>query len=272
MCFTFLAAQGHPIGDSLFEPDQVDDVPRACSTGAASRSTCPSDIVGLGAATATVGRRAAARPARRLEGPRHRARHGGRVRRRHRRGPHGVLERADGRVRGRRASPPAPAPWPRRWPTPGRSPSSAGATAPPRWPQFGLDDEVDHVSTGGGASLELLEHGDLPGLAALRGSAQCRELTRRKPLIRGNWKMNHNHFEAIQSSQKLALPASTRTTRRRRRQRPPAVHRHPHRADRARRRQARRSPSAPSTATGRTRARSPARCRRRSWPSSTCAT
>ncbi|MFN6121455.1 MAG: triose-phosphate isomerase, partial [Actinomycetes bacterium] len=26
----------------------------------------------------------------------------------------------------------------------------------------------------------------------------------RKPLISGNWKMNHNHFEAIQFVQKLA--------------------------------------------------------------------
>ena len=36
--------------------------------------------------------------------------------------------------------------------------------------ELGLGDRIDFISTGGGASLELLEYGDLPGLAALRGA------------------------------------------------------------------------------------------------------
>jgi len=38
---------------------------------------------------------------------------------------------------------------------------------------LGFEDRIDFISTGGGASLALLEHGDLPGLAALRGAANA---------------------------------------------------------------------------------------------------
>jgi phosphoglycerate kinase len=38
---------------------------------------------------------------------------------------------------------------------------------------LGLADRIDFVSTGGGASLSLLEHGDLPALAALRAASNA---------------------------------------------------------------------------------------------------
>ena len=37
---------------------------------------------------------------------------------------------------------------------------------------FGVAGEMSHVSTGGGATLELIENGDLPGLTALRDSGE----------------------------------------------------------------------------------------------------
>ena len=57
MCFTFLAAQGFPVGASLFEPDQVDTCRRLLASG--KQIHLPEDIVGLDAEGnyATYGRR-----------------------------------------------------------------------------------------------------------------------------------------------------------------------------------------------------------------------
>ena len=91
----------------------------------------------------------------------------------------------------------------------------------------------------------------------------------RKPLISGNWKMHLNHFEAIQTVQKLAYLIGAR-----RRASAVDVSIHPPFTDIRSVQtliESDRIPiaaRAPSTATGRTRAPSPARWRRRSSPSS----
>ncbi len=164
MCFTFFAAQGHSIGDSLFEPDQVDTCRRLLST-AAKPIHLPSDITGLNANGdyATFGTQLP-EGAKGLDiGPGTAAEFGDVVMEARTvfwNGPMGMFE--DERfAAGTKAMAQAMADT-KAFTVVGGGDSAAALA------DFGLDDDIDHVSTGGGASLELLELGDLPGLAALR--------------------------------------------------------------------------------------------------------
>jgi phosphoglycerate kinase len=169
MCFTFLAAQGNPIGDSLFEPDQVDTCRRLLAESAASGKTIhlPDDIVGVDAQGnfATFGTRLPDGAKGFDIGPGSAAAFSDVImdaRTVFWNGPMGMFE--DPRFEaGTRTVAQAMADT-KAFTVVGGGDSAAALA------QFRLDDEVSHVSTGGGASLELLELGDLPGLEALRGA------------------------------------------------------------------------------------------------------
>ncbi|MGH9066002.1 MAG: phosphoglycerate kinase [Acidimicrobiales bacterium] len=166
MCFTFLAALGHGIGDSLVEPAQIEACRALLDSG--RRLVVPTDVVALGPNgrdVRVVGRTVpdgwkgldigpgtAAELADELAGA-------GTV---FWNGPMGVFE--DERFAAGTAAVARAVAECGGFTVVGGGDSAAALAS------LGLDGAVDHLSTGGGASLELLEKGDLPGLAALRRS------------------------------------------------------------------------------------------------------
>ncbi len=166
MCFTFFAAQGKPIGDSLFEPDMVETCRRILET-AGEKIVLPDDMVGVDASGefATFGTRLPEGSKGFDIGPGSAAAVSDVVmdaRMVFWNGPMGMFE--DERFAGGTRTVAEAMAETKAFTVVGGGDSAAALA------QFRLDDEVDHVSTGGGASLELLELGDLPGLAALRGA------------------------------------------------------------------------------------------------------
>jgi phosphoglycerate kinase len=175
MCFTFLAAQGSSIGDSLFEEDQVDTC-RQLLAEHGERMHLPSDIVGMGPggklfdpeAGGEVRTFGTSLPDGWMGvdiGPGSAAEFGDLIAEAGTilwNGPMGVFE--DPRFEAGTKSMALAVADARGYSVIGGGDSAAAAA------QFGVADRISHISTGGGASLELIEQGDLPGLAALRGA------------------------------------------------------------------------------------------------------
>ena len=165
MCFTFFAAVGKPIGNSLFEPDQVQTCKRLLASGKTIH--LPEDIVGVNAdgVYSTWGTRLPDGAKGFDIGPGSAAAFSDIIMESRTvfwNGPMGMFE-DDRFAAGTRTVAQAMADT-KAFTVVGGGDSAAALA------QFGFADDVDHVSTGGGASLELLELGDLPGLAALRGA------------------------------------------------------------------------------------------------------
>jgi phosphoglycerate kinase len=168
MCFTFLAAQGHGVGNSLLEADQVDTCRRLLAE-AGDRIVLPVDIVAATAFSAEADTTVV--PVAEIPdglmgldvGPRTVELFGstlGDARTVFWNGPMGVFELAPFQegTRGVAAAVAA---------IDGLSVVGGGDSAA-AVRQLGLDEDAyGHISTGGGASLEYLEGRELPGLVVL---------------------------------------------------------------------------------------------------------
>ena len=171
MCFTFLAAAGHPVGDSLLEADQVETVRQVLADAAdrgvevvlpvdivvarefspdAEKATVAADAIEAGWMGMDIGPRTIELFAEKLADARTVVWNG----------PMGVFE-MPAFAAGTQAIAEALADT-SSFTVIGGGDSAAAIRA------FGIaDDRYSHVSTGGGASLEFLEGKKLPGLAVL---------------------------------------------------------------------------------------------------------
>ena len=170
MCFPFLAAQGHSVGASLCAEEDVELARRTLTEAGAARAELrlPRDLV-------IAERLAAEAPAQTLDGvdvpagmigldigPRTAQEYGSAVSRAGTvfwNGPMGAFE-VEPFAAGTRAVAEAVAE------APGTTVVGGGDSAA-ALERFGLADRVTHLSTGGGASLELIEGKRLPGVEAL---------------------------------------------------------------------------------------------------------
>ncbi|MHB8330489.1 MAG: phosphoglycerate kinase, partial [Acidimicrobiales bacterium] len=176
MAFTFLAAAGHPVGASLLDESRVKDCRRLLEE-AGDRIVLPVDIVALGPG-GVLGHGNGGKGAVQVcgievpegwkgvdIGPDSSRRYASAVGSAGSvfwNGPMGVFE-DDRFAAGTQVLAEAVAGSPA-FSVVGGGDSAAALD------RLGLSDRIGFVSTGGGACLELLEHGDLPGLAALRGA------------------------------------------------------------------------------------------------------
>jgi phosphoglycerate kinase len=173
MCFTFLKAQGHDVGDSLLEADQVDACRRFLDTGKivlptdvvvaadvradAATSVVPADAIPAGQKGLDIGPESVRQFAAALADARTVFWNG----------PMGVFE-LEPFAAGTRGVAQAIADLGGSAPGQGALTVVGGGDSAAAVRALGIDESrFGHISTGGGASLEFLEGKELPGLVVL---------------------------------------------------------------------------------------------------------